>query len=142
MKTKSLLLLLVLCSMLVFGCGFSDDEDRGKPPKITKVHFYSDASPIPASNFNVGDTISFEVKFQDPDGDAFTLHVVIYDLGKPDEVFDGPTVYELNSEQQSENSVSEILDAAFTAGEYRVDFQLVDEKGNLSLIFRKKLFVA
>jgi len=141
LKTISILLPLILCSFLFSGCGISDeDEDRGKAPKITVVNYYEGASTISGSNFNVGDDISFEVRFEDPDSDATTLHVVIYDVSDTDIIFDGPTVYELDAEQQAENTMSEKLDANFQAGDYRVDFQMVDEKGNASMIFRKKIF--
>jgi len=129
LKTISILLPLILCSFLFSGCGISDeDEDRGKAPRITVVNYYEGTSTISGSNFNVGDDISF------------TVRVVIYDVSDTDIVYDGPTVYELDSEQQSENMISEIFDVAFPAGDYRVEFQLVDEKGNASMIFRKKIF--
>ena len=140
-RTIAFLLTLSFCSVLLLGCGISDeDEDRGKAPKIEYVKFYKDASTTSSvSIFYVGDTLFFRVDFEDPDLDVATLHVIIYDLGNPDAIYDGPTVYELSAEQQSENSISEILDAAFTAGEYRVDFQAVDEKSNISLMARRKI---
>lgn len=137
-KFISFFILLGLGGVLFFGCSL-DDEDRGKPPRITFVEFYKDTSAIPASNFNVGDNISFVAHFEDPDADIVTLHVIIYDLSDPDTVYDGPTVYDLDSGQWSENATSQELDAAFQAGEYRVDFQAVDEKHNISLIYRKRI---
>ena len=139
---SSILLPLLLCGVLFIGCSFSDDEDRGKAPKITAVYFYKNASTIPTSNFSVDDTISFEVNFEDPESDVMTLHVVIYDVDHLEGIYDGPTVYELDAEQRFENTFTEKLDATFPAGEYRVDFAVVDEKGNASLTFRKKIFVS
>ena len=135
-----MLFLLVLGGIVFFGCGIEDDEDPGKPPIIRVVSFYNNDSPVSGSNFNVGDTIYFTVQFADTDSDAATLHVVIYDLDDPGPIYDGPTVYELDAEQRSENRLTEQLDVAFQTGEYRVDFQMVDEKNNVSLIFRKKIY--
>ncbi len=98
-------------------------------------------STVPTSNFNVGDNITFVAHFEDPDLDIVTLHVIIYDLSDPDTVYNGPTVYDLDSGQWSENTISQNLDVTFQTGEYRVDFQAVDEKHNISLIFRKKIYV-
>ncbi len=141
MKTIPFLLPLILCSFLVFGCGISGDEDRGTAPTIRAVYFYKDASTVPTSNFNVGDNITIGVHLEDPDLDIVTLHVIIYDLSDPDTVYNGPTVYDLDSGQWSENTISQNLDVTFQTGEYRVDFQAVDEKHNISLIFRKKIYV-
>ena len=141
MKTILFLMSLVLFGISLLGCGIEDDEDPGKAPTISAVYFYKDASTIPTSNFNVGDSITFTVHFEDPDLDVVTLHVVIVDLSDPGKVYDGPTVYDSASGQWSENTTSQKLDVAFQTGEYRLDFQAVDEKRNVSLIFRKKLYV-
>ncbi|MBW2613787.1 MAG: hypothetical protein JRE12_15710 [Deltaproteobacteria bacterium] len=141
MKTIPFLLPLILCSFLVFGCGISGDEDRGTAPTIRAVYFYKDASTVPTSNFNVGDNITIGVHLEDPDLDIVTLHVIIYDLSNPDIVYDGPTVYELDSVQLPEYNISQKLDVTFPASGYRIDFQVADEKGNVSLPFRKKLYV-
>ena len=140
LKTTSIFLPLILCSFLFLGCGFSDDEDRGKAPIIELIVFYKDVPTSSGSNFSVGDTVYFDVRFRDPDIDVMTLHVVIYDLSDTDIIYDGPSVYELDAEQQSENTISEKFDVAFQAGDYRVDFQLVDEKGNASMVERKKIY--
>jgi hypothetical protein len=140
LKTTSILLFLMLLSFLFLGCGFSDDEDRGKAPIIELIVFYEDVPTSSGSNFSVGDTVNFHVRFRDPDLDVMTLHVVIYDVSDTDMVYDGPTVYELDADQQSENTISEEFDVAFQAGDYRVDFQLVDEKGNASMVERKKIY--
>jgi hypothetical protein len=136
----SILVYLMLCGVLLMGCGIDDDEDPGKAPTISGVSFYKAASAAPTSNFNVGETASFVVRFEDEDADAMTLHVVVYDLSHLDSVYDGPAVYELDAEERSENTVSATLDVDFQAGEYRIDFQMVDEKRNTSLIFRKKIY--
>lgn len=142
MKTKSLLLPLILFSFIVFGCGFSDDEDPGRRPVVRAAYFYKDAATIPTSNFNVDDEIIVEVHLEDPDLDIVILYVAIYDLNNPDAVYDGPNAYELDPVQLTEYSIFEKLDVTLSAGAYRVDFQAVDEKGNASLIFRKKIYVA
>jgi hypothetical protein len=142
MKSISFLLPLMVCGFIVFGCGFSDDDDRGQAPTIRAVYFYKNAATVPTSNVNVGDTVTAEVHLEDPDSDIVTLHIVIYDLSNPDTVYDGPAVYELDSVQVFAYKISKKLDAMFSAGEYRVDFQVVDEKGHASLIFRKKLYVS
>ena len=141
MKTIPFLFPLILCSFLVFGCGISDDEDRGTAPTIRAVYFYKDASTVPTSHFNVGDNITIEAHLEDPDLDIVTLHVIIYDLSNPDIVYDGPTVYELDSVQLAEYNISKKLDVKFPASGYRIDFRVADEKGNVSLPFRKKLYV-
>ena len=139
MKTISLLFPLFLCGFLVFGCGISDDEDRGKAPTITAVSFHNDTSS--GSNFHAGDNITVEVHLEDPDLDIVTLHLIIYALGDPDIVYDGPTVYELDPVQLSDYTVSQELEVTFPAGDYRVDFQVLDEKGNASRAFKKKLYI-
>jgi hypothetical protein len=141
MKTIFFLISLVLFGIAFSGCAIDDDEDPGKAPAISAVYFYKDTSTIPTSNFNVGDNITFTVHFEDPDLDVVTLHVVIYDLSDPGKVYDGPTVYGLDSGQWSENATSQKLDVAFQTGDYRIDFQAVDEKHNVSLIYRKRLYV-
>jgi hypothetical protein len=140
-KIISFSIFLVMGSVLFCGCGLDNDGDRGKAPTINAVYFYEDSATIPTSTFNVGDTIRFVAHFEDPDADIVTLHVVIYDLGNPDTIYDGPTVYDLDSGQWSENTTSQKLDAALQKGEYRVDFQAADEKNNISLIFRKRMYV-
>ena len=141
MKTILFLMSLILFAVSFSGCAIDDDEDPGKAPTISAVYFYRDTSTDSTSNFNVGDNITFTVHFKDPDLDVVTLHVVIYDLSDPGKVYDGPTVYDSASGQWSENTTSQKLDVAFQTGEYRVDFQAVDEKRNVSLIFRKKIYI-
>ena len=143
LKAVSLLLSFILCSFLVFGCGVSDDDDgdRETAPTIRAVYFYKNASTIPTSNFDAGDDISFDAHLGDPDLDIVTLHVIIFDLNNPGTVYDGPTVYELDPVQLPEYTFSQKMDVALSANEYRVDFQAVDEKGRVSLIFRKKIYV-
>ena len=141
MKTISLLFHLVLCGFLVLGCGISGDEDRGTAPTIRAVYFYKEASLVPTSNFTAGDNITVEVKLEDPDLDIVTLHLVIYALGDPDTVYEGPNVYELDPVQASENTISQEFDDPFPEGDYRVDFQVLDEKGNASRVFKKIFFV-
>ena len=141
MKTVSFLRPLVLCCLFIFGCGISGDEDRGTSPTIRAAYFYKDAATVPTSNFNAGDNITVEVHLEDPDLDIVTLHLIIYALGDPDTVYDGPTVYELDPVQLSDFTVSQKLDVTFPAGDYRVDFQVLDEKNNASRAFKKKLYV-
>lgn len=141
MKIKFLLLPLILFSFIVFGCGFSDEEDPGKRPVVRAAYFYKDASTSWTSNFNVGDEINVEVHMSDPDLDIVTLFVTIYDISNPDAIYEGPNTYELDPVQVSEYSVSEKLDVSLPVGKYRVDFQAVDEKGHASLIVRRWLYI-
>ena len=142
MKTKSLLLPLILWSFIVFGCGFSDDEDPGRRPVVGRAtSFYKDTPTSTTSNFNVGEEINVTVPLKDPDLDIVTLFVTIYDLDNPDAVFDGPNGYDLDPVQLSEFTVLRKLDVNLPVGEYRVDFQAVDKKGHASLIVRRWLYV-
>ena len=141
MKTISLLLSLFLCGFLVFGCGISDDEDRGKAPTIRAVSFYKDTSLVPSSNFNAGDNITVDVNLEDPDLDIVTLHLIVYTLGDPNAVYEGPNVYELDPVHLSEYTISQEFDDPFPEGDYRVDLQVLDEKGNASRVFKKIFYV-
>jgi hypothetical protein len=142
MKTKFLLLPLIVCSVIFFGCGMSDeDEDPGRRPVVTAVYFYKNASTIPTSNFNVDDEIAAEVHLEDPDLDIVTLYITIYDLDNTGTPYAGPNAYELDPAQSSDFSISEKLNVALPSGAYRIDFQVVDEKGLASLIYRKRLYV-
>lgn len=141
MKTISLLFPLFLCGFLVFGCGISDDEDRGKAPTIRAVYFYKDASPVPTSNFNAGDTVTVEVNLEDPDLDIVSLHLIVYTLGDPDAVYEGPNVYDLDPVQVSKYTVAEEFEDPFPEGDYRVDLQVLDEEGNASRVFKKIFYV-
>ena len=142
MKTKSLLLPLVLFSFIIFGCGFSDDEDPGRRPVVGQTtSFYKDTPTSTTSNFNVGDEINIKVPLEDPDLDIVTLYVTIYDLSDPDAARQWPNAYDLDPAQLSEFTVLRKLDVTLPVGEYRVDFQAVDKKGHASLIVRRWLYV-
>ena len=142
MKTKSLLLPLVLFSFIVFGCGFSDDEDPGRRPVVGHpTSFYKDTPTSTISTFNVGDEINIKVTLEDPDLDIVTLFVTIYDYNNLYAIYDGPNAYELDPVQLPKFTVLRKLDVALPVGEYRVDFQAVDEKGHASQIEGRKLWI-
>ena len=141
MKTISRLFPLFLCGFLVFGCGISGDEDRGKAPTIKGASFYKDISSPSTSNFNPGDTVTVGVNLEDPDLDIVTLHLIVYTLGDPDAVYEGPNAYDLDPVQVSKYTVTEEFVDPFPIGDYRVGFQVLDEKGNASRVFKKIFYV-
>lgn len=143
MKTIFLLLSFILYGFLIFGCGVSDEDDdeRQTAPKVRAVFFYKNASTIPTSNFDADDDISFVAHLEDPDLDIVTLHVTIFDRNNPGTVYDGPTVYELDPVDLPIYTFSQKMDVALPANSYRIDFQAVDEKGRVSFIEKRYLYV-
>jgi len=134
--------IIICCLIFAYGC----DSDKGEHagigylPSISQVvsYNYNDTeNPVSASVFNVGDSMSFTIDASDDDLNMKILWITIYDEADDETPYMGPLEISLPDQAASDviyyYPFTIVLDDP--SGQYTIDFQIEDERGNLTDIY-------
>lgn len=137
---------LIVCFLLfgLIGCsgGGGGNNDTGTAPRITNVELYRivDGNEIPTTAFNVGDWTSFKLWSYDPDKDVSKIIIeYYYPINAETPYYDEPVTVLIPSQPEAEVIVYPneplYIDGDGPAGQWRVEFYLVDNQGHESNIW-------
>ena len=137
------LIAAALCIILInFGC--SDTESTpglGFFPKIRAAISYNvndPENPVLTTIFEIGDNVSFTVRAEDGDYDMATLWATLYNRADFETPLSGPDDVPLTKQTSQIMTYSYIFPITITgpAGEYSMDFQVEDARGNISNVYQ------
>jgi len=121
------------------GGGGAPPPDLGTAPKINNVELlkWDGNDWVVTTTYNIGDTANFYVYASDPDLDLSTLTVSQYYPHDSSTPYYGPDSVSLGSQPTADLIVYLItpITVEGPAGNWRIEFQLADAKGNESNVF-------
>jgi hypothetical protein len=119
------------------GGGGGGGGTNGTAPKITDANIY-DSNWIETYSFTIGEDANFAIYASDPDLDIESCEISEYYPADSTTPYNGPVSMALPSQSQTDVFYYNIdpLEVTGPAGSWRIEFQIIDAKGNQSNIFK------
>lgn len=136
--------LTLMALLFIYSCGGGGGSGGSPPqnlPKITDVIICNE-DWFAQYSFDIGEYANFIVYAEDPDLNMETLYVNLY-LSESSIPYFGPVIYFLPDQSDVETSYynSDPIEIIWPSGEYRLEFEIEDAKGNESNIFKVIIYV-
>jgi hypothetical protein len=128
---------LGLITIVASGGGGGDGaapSSPGTPPTISDVKFYDSPEGSETYLFTIDEDAYIELTATDPDSDMTALLITQYHPADADTPYYGPDSIALPAQSDTTMTYSNIapIDVTGPAGTWRIEFQIVDSKGNES----------
>jgi len=132
-------ILLIGITLLCPGCnGGNGGTPPGTAPRINWVELYLWGGPyVPTFTFTIGEQVEFLVSATDPDLDIKTLYITQYYPADATSPYYGPDPLSLPSQSDADALYWPLAPTEVTgpAGDWRIEFQISDARGNESNTF-------
>ena len=142
MKNMYYLFISLVILFSLYACDNQNRDNDGKAPEIGSVNFYAGENEEPTRELPSGEKVWVSIYIEDCNLDMKYLHVSLFQANAPDYVYDGPNVYVINLEfPLAKIYITREFLIEYPPGDYEVELQVEDERGNYSRKWRMSVTV-